>query len=400
MADRPARRSNRFLIAYALANAGGVAAFLPLLTLLLPLRLDTLAGEDRLGWLTTAAIAGAVAASLSNIAFGVLSDGTVARGRSRRGWIAGGLIATIVSYALIATAATPSMLIAAIVLYQVALNALLSPLYATISDEVPDAQKGMVGGMLALAQPIASALSALLLAIAWSSGGWQLAALCVAFGAMIAPLLTMRATMVTAPAPATAASPTRQSRRSLTLAWASRLLVQLSGNVLFYYLLYYFAGVADAPSQQMAPRVAQLVAVAFAIAAPLAVVAGRWSDRSARRKPPILIAALVMAAGLAMMALAGEWRVGAAGFVLYACGNACFLSLHTALTMEVLPAPAHRGRDLGFINLANTLPAIVGPLVTWTLVSGRDFSSILLLLASACVVAGAVILLVERPKRA
>lgn len=398
MADRPARRSNRFLIAYALANAGGVAAFLPLLTLLLPLRLDTLAGEDRLGWLTTAAIAGAVAASLSNIAFGVLSDGTVARGRSRRGWIAGGLIATIASYALIATAATPSMLIAAIVLYQVALNALLSPLYATISDEVPDAQKGVVGGMLALAQPVASALSALLLAIAWSSGAWQLAALCVAFGAMIAPLLTMRATMVAAPA--ASANQTRQSRRSLTLAWASRLLVQLSGNVLFYYLLYYFAGVADAPSQQMAPRVAQLVAVAFAIAAPLAVVAGRWSDRSARRKPPILIAALTMAAGLAMMALAGEWRVGAAGFVLYACGNACFLSLHTALTMEVLPAPAHRGRDLGFINLANTLPAIVGPLVTWTLVSGRDFSSILLLLASACVVAGAVILLVERPQRA
>lgn len=398
MTGSTGRRSTRFLIAYALANAGAVAAFLPLLTLLLPIRLEALAGDDRLGWLTIAAITGAIAASLSNIGFGMLSDRTVAQGRSRRGWIAGGLIATIASYALIATAATPSMLVAAIVVYQVALNAMLSPLYATISDEVPDAQKGVVGGLLALAQPIASALSALLLAIAWSSGAWQLAALCVGFGAMIVPLLTIRATMI-ADTPA-ATGRTHQSKRSLALAWASRLLVQLSGNVLFYYLLYYFAAVADAPSQMMAPRVAQLIAIAFAVAAPLAVIAGRWSDRTSSRKPPIFAAALAMAAGLAMMALAGDWSIGAAGFVLYACGNACFLSLHTALTMEVLPAPAHRGRDLGFINLANTLPAIAGPLVTWSLVSGRDFSTILLLLATACVIAGATILLVERPRPA
>ncbi|WP_200532604.1 MFS transporter, partial [Escherichia coli] len=175
-----------------------------------------------------------------------------------------------------------------------------------------------------LAQPIASALSALLLAVAWSSGAWLFAALCVAIAAMVLPLLLNPAMLVASAAPAVHHA--HQGRRSLVLAWASRLLVQLSGNVLFYYLLYYFAAVADAPSQHMAPRVAQLVAIAFAVAAPLAVVAGRWSDRSARRKPPILAAAVAMAGGLAMMALAEEWHVGAAGFVLYACGNACFLS--------------------------------------------------------------------------
>lgn len=393
-----APRSVRFLLIYALANAGGVAAFLPLLTLLLPIRIEALAGADRIGWLTVAAIAGAVAASLSNIGFGMLSDRSVARGRSRRRWMAGGLIATIACYVPIALATTPAMLIAAVIVYQVALNALLSPIYATMADEVPDAQKGVVGGMLALAQPIASALSALLLAVAWSSGAWLFAALCVAIAAMVLPLLLNPAMLVASAAPAVHHA--HQGRRSLVLAWASRLLVQLSGNVLFYYLLYYFAAVADAPSQHMAPRVAQLVAIAFAVAAPLAVVAGRWSDRSARRKPPILAAAVAMAGGLAMMALAEEWHVGAAGFVLYACGNACFLSLHTALTMEVLPAPRHRGRDLGFINLANTLPAIVGPLVTWSLVSGQDFSTILMLLAIACVIAGAVIVPVKRPRRA
>src|SRR5690348_15836178 len=80
------RRSWRFLALYALANAGGVAAFLPLLTLLLPLKVHTIAGDDRLTTLTLCALAGAVAASLSNIVFGALSDRSFAKHRNRRGW--------------------------------------------------------------------------------------------------------------------------------------------------------------------------------------------------------------------------------------------------------------------------------------------------------------------------
>src|SRR3546814_7523409 len=48
-------RSWRFLALYALANAGGVAAFLPLLTLLLPLKVQAVAGDERLVTLTLCA---------------------------------------------------------------------------------------------------------------------------------------------------------------------------------------------------------------------------------------------------------------------------------------------------------------------------------------------------------
>src|SRR3546814_11292410 len=72
-------RSWRFLALYALANAGGVAAFLPLLTLLLPLKVQAVAGDERLVTLTLCALAGAVTASISNIVFGTLSDRSFAR---------------------------------------------------------------------------------------------------------------------------------------------------------------------------------------------------------------------------------------------------------------------------------------------------------------------------------
>src|SRR5471030_162563 len=92
----------------ALGYAGCVVAYLPLLTLLLPLRIEQIAGEARFGVLATAMIAGAAMASVSGIVFGWLSDLSLERGGGRRSWIAAGLVATIVSYVGIASARTRS----------------------------------------------------------------------------------------------------------------------------------------------------------------------------------------------------------------------------------------------------------------------------------------------------
>ena len=48
-ASRPSthRRSTAFLLAYSLANAGGTIGYLPLLTLLLPVMIDRIAGNAR-----------------------------------------------------------------------------------------------------------------------------------------------------------------------------------------------------------------------------------------------------------------------------------------------------------------------------------------------------------------
>ena len=88
-----ARQSPRFLYLYALAVAGGSLAYIPFLTLLLPLQVTGFAKASSsaalpLDVLAYASFAGAVAASLANILFGWASDVT----RRRRPWIAAGLI--------------------------------------------------------------------------------------------------------------------------------------------------------------------------------------------------------------------------------------------------------------------------------------------------------------------
>lgn len=385
-------RSPRFLALYALANAGGVFAFLPLLTLLLPLKVEAMAGADRLGLLTLATLGGAVAASVSNIVFGALSDRTHARIGTRRRWIAAGLLATIASYGAILLAATPVTLVGSVVAYQAALNMMLGPLFATMADEVPDDAKGLAGGLLSIASPFGSIAGGLLLAAHGLGEAGRFAVVCAAVAAMVAPLL------VFAPVGGVPAEPpppaTRAIRRlDLGFVWFARLLLQVAANVLFTYLLFFFESVA--PSRDplaLGSWVGHVTGMAFLLSVPLALVVGRWSDRSGRRKPFLLAAALVTASGLATMAATRGLALAVLGFGLFACGSAVFFGLHSAYAMQILPSPEHRGRDLGVLNLTNTLPAVLGPALTWALATSESFQSVLLTLAGLSVLGGLLVL--------
>ena len=384
------RRSWRFLALYALANAGGVAAFLPLLTLLLPLKVQAAAGDDRLTTLTLCALAGAVAASLSNVLFGALSDRSFARHRNRRGWIAAGLAATIASYPLLHWAASPAEIVVAVLAFQAAVNMLLAPLYTMMADEVPDSQKGIAGGLLTLGNPIGSALAAVLVATGFGEGG-RFALLCGFIAACVVPILFVPARPAdTTPPPA----PARAIRRGdLALTWGSRLLVQLAGNVLFTYLLFYFESVVPGEDPTvLAPRVGHVTTIVFIISIPIALAVGRASDRLRARKPFLMLAASATAVGLVVMALLPDWTSAVVGYGMYAIGTAIFLGLHSAYAMQILPSPEHRGRDLGILNLTNTLPALLGPALTWALATTERFTPALLTLAVLTLLGGALVL--------
>jgi len=384
----PADGSHAFLLIYALANAGAVIAYAPFLSLLLPSRMAVLAGAYRVEWLSLAALVGAVSASLSNLLFGWLSDVT----GSRRGVAAVGLAAIAISYAGCAAAATPMALVAAVAMFQLAVNMLLAPLTAWAADAVPDARKGLLGGLLGLG-PAAGALAGVA-ATAPGIGGEdaRLALVAAMMAALVLPLLLVGHEERSSPAAraprttAVAASETATvARRDLVLLWIGRLLVQVAGIVPGAYLLDI---VEVLPSPAGRPWVARLLAAAMVGGAFAALLAGRASDRAGVRRPFLVAAAAAMTAGLAVMAAGSAQLPVAAGFLLFALGLAVFLPLQATFAMQLLPRPDRRGRDLGLLNLANTLPAVVGPLLAATLVPGHGFSVLLWMLAGGTAVAG------------
>ncbi|MBA4763750.1 MAG: MFS transporter [Sphingomonas sp.] len=378
-----------FILLVALANAGGVIAFLPLLSLMLPVKIAEIAGEARIGLFTATVIAGAIAASLSNIAFGWASDRTRARGGGRRGWAALGLILLAASFATVALAQTPAAILIAVILFQVAVNALLAPLFAIMADEVPGTQMGLSGGLIALGSPLASAVGAAMIGIGFATDAARLAFIFAMVGLCVVPLL--RVPSLAAVDPIADAQP-RLAGRDLAVAWLSRLLVQIAGNVLSLYLVYYFVSIdPDLSAAKQVGPIGQLMTIAYLLPLPAAVLLGRWSDRIGRRKPFLLAAAAVAALGLLGLAVARDWAVAAPAFALYALGSSVFLSIHSGFAMQLLPSAAHRGRDLGLINLTNTLPALIGPALAWALSTPRDFGPVMLLLAVLTLAGGILV---------
>jgi membrane protein implicated in regulation of membrane protease activity len=65
----------------------------------------------------------------------------------------------------------------------------------------------------------------------------------------------------------------------------------------------------------------------------------------------------------------------------------------------VLPAPQHRGRDLGVFNLTNTLPAMVMPWLTVLLVPDLGFAALFVLFAGLALASAALLASFARPLR-
>jgi MFS family permease len=396
MAEAASGRVTGFLLRNALANGGGVIAFLPLLSLLVPIKVQAIAGDERISVLTAAVIAGAIAASGSNILFGWLSDLALARGMGRRPVMAFGLGLIVLAYIGVGLAASPLTIILAIFFVEFSVNAMLAPMFAIMADEIPDSHKRTAGGLLAVGYSVAATLSTLLIVYPLVEGT-RLAIIVLAAALCVAPLLTSRA-LPLADAPTAGAAP-QLLRSDLGAAWAARLLVQVAGAILAVYIVYYFESITPGtPPDQVVRMVAPVLLVAQLLPMVIAVPLGRWSDRIGRGKPVLLIAAGVAALGLIGMALAQDFTQGAVAFAIHSAGWSVFLSLHAGFAMQLLPDPRWRGRDLGLMNLTNTLPKLLGPALTWWLVTPHNFDPALLT-AAAFTGCGALALLAVKGRR-
>lgn len=397
--DAP-RRSWWFLALYALSYAGGVIAYVPLLTFLLPIKVEELAMVDKVQLLSLATLAGAVVASAANILAGMLSDASVKRGGGRRPWVWGGMIATLASYGVLHLSRSPASLIVGVVLFQFTLNFMIAPLMAIAADEVPDSQKGLLGGLFGAAYPLGALAGIVVTAFPELTEGGQFTIIGGLVLAMTLPFLVVMRRRAPVVEPERGSQFRRRTgRRNLALVWMARLLVQVAGSILFAYFLFYFetvdrGGLALAP-RDLASKISWLSGAAAILSVLLGVVIGRLSDTSGARKPLLAATVAMLTAGLLIMAWLPQWAPAAVGYVMFSCGVGAFLSVQATYAMHLLPSPQHRGRDLGILNLTNTIPALAAPALAVALVTVDDFGPLLLILAVLTALAGALILLIR-----
>ena len=387
-ADVGGRGSRSFLWLFALAWAGGAIAYVPFLTIWLPLCVVSIAGDDSVRTLGLITFCGAIAASVGNICFGWLSDRT----GTRRPWIVTGLTLTAILLVLMGRSRNIPTVLTLIVCWQLALNMMLGPLSAWAADRVPRNQTGLLGGLMALS-PALGALSGIIVTMPGLANAqqrlWLIAAMMFAF---VIPALIL-ASRVPSIAQVPQAEFVRPARRFAITMWFARLLVQIAEAALFAYLLLYFRSLDPAIDES---RVARLFGAVPILAFPLALGVGTLADKSSRPARPLALCAFCSALGLVAMLSSKTIGQAMAAYVLFGLATTIFLSVHSGQTLRVLPDPGHRGRDLGLFNLTNTAPSLIMPWLTIAVVPARGYATLFGILAALAVISGAMLLWLNR----
>jgi MFS family permease len=371
-------RERRFLALYALAWAGSTIAYVPFLTLLLPMHVGQLAGSEAVRWLAATTFLGAIAASACNILFGWLSDLV----GQRRPFVMVGLLLTSVMLQIAPHTGTLLSLTLVIALWQVGLNMMLGPLSAWAGDQVPDGRKGMLGGLLAFAPASGALAGALATSADTISLEMRFALVGVIVALCVLPLVLLGEDGVeqtSAAAPAQGGEVARKVLRGMaTRMWLARLLVQISEASLFAFFYLWLRSVDQGLADS---AIARVLLAAMVIGALVAVLAGGRADRTGQPVTPLVLASIGAALGLIVMALASGRDGAIAGYILFGLSTSAFLALHSAHTLRVLPDSARRGRDLGLFNLTNTIPSLAMPALTLALVPSLGFDALFGVLA-------------------
>jgi len=391
-----------FIAVLTLAYVGAFIAFVPLLSLLVPLQAQSLAPADKIGLLSLVTLWGALVASVANMAVGWASDRTRHRFGRRRPWIMAGVAGVLLAYGLIAAARSPSALVAGVMLFQLAFNTMFAPLTAVLADRVPDRQKGRVAAFLGLGAPLGAASGVLITAPFLADTGARVTLLgLLVVGCLLPFLLTYR------DGPA-AVAPERRSwafpklSRDFGFAWTSRFCLQIAASVVNAYMLFYLADHAryaeQFPGSTVESGLARLIALSTILIVVSGFLGGLASDRCNRRKGFILLAAGLMATGLMVFAGWPGWPGPLIGYSLYGIGFGLYTTVDAALVAQVLPSRRDAARDLGIMNLTNTLPTVLAPgLVLVALGADRQsWPQLMSLIAVIALLGGAAVLGVRR----
>jgi MFS family permease len=98
-----------------------------------------------------------------------------------------------------------------------------------------------------------------------------------------------------------------------------------------------------------------------------------------------------MAGAAVLIAAWPTWPGAVVAAVALGIGFGAYSAVDFALLTQVLPAARDRGKDLGVLNIASSLPQVLAPAIAAPIVTGLGGYSALYLVAAAIEVLGAVL---------
>lgn len=396
---------------FATAWFGIWMAQLTPIQLLLPTQVDTVLNP--LNWTDSVVAFGiisGIAGACALLAYpitGALSDRTTSRFGRRRPWIfAGTLVFAIALFAL----GMQTTIVGVGIAWSVALIGfcmLTAALTATISDQVPVGQRGFVSGWVSAPQALGTVLGIVLVMVLGLGllAGYALMSLLVVVLVLPFVLVIPDEVLPKVLRPKFSfgslvkgfwINPVQHPDFGWTLL--SRILVNI-GNALGTTLLLYFIMFGLGREETAEDDLLNLTVVYLVFFILAALGFGKLSDVIGKRKPFVYAAAYLQGLAAAIIAFVPDLTITFVAAALLGTGYGCFMAVDQALATQVLPNSHTRGKDLGIMNIATTVPQAVSPLLGALIVAALGgFMGLFLVAAGAAALGGLAVLPVKGVK--
>lgn len=406
--------SLKFQILLGLANAGAVITLMPVLTVLIPAQVTRVDPANQANSLAFVLTLGAFAALVSNPLTGALSDRTTSRFGRRRPWLLVGTIGAVMGLSLLAIGKTIPLLAAAWFMVQFFGNMLMSSYGAVLPDRVPIRQRGTTQAIIGLSSPIAIILSNILFSqVSDPRKAYPPIITAQLLLAVLFLLLYQEDRLPKDRLPSFhlrlfLASFWVNPRKfpgfaSAWLMWFMTWLGFTLGTGGFFYL--YVQNIIGYeilfPGHMVKEGIAMIQILQIVIGVPLMMAAGILSDRIGKIKEFVFVGILLIFIGLVSLIYSTGWMMVLISAVTIGAGFWIFYSLGLAMITRVLPSASNRGKDLGVVNIAATLPQVIMPPVGAAIVNSLGITNpagyhILFGIGASAVLIGMVLLCLIR----
>lgn len=372
LAEPTQKVTARWVTGLVLVNVGINAAFFGPINVFIGQQAISIDAGSKEAILSLVTGCGAAVSLVANPLFGALSDRTVSGFGRRAPWVLAGAILATAALLAMAGATAVAMMVLFWCLVQLGANAAYAAITAAVPDRVPVLQRGGVGGLAAMGQTLGILVGAVFGAVV--SGNYMVGyALCAA--ALLFSVLPYLFHRNDPPLPEEARPPfawagflrgfwiSPARHPDFAWAWLTRFLVNVGNQLTIVYLLFFLRDIIK--HEDPAVGVLILTGIYAVMVMITAVVAGPWSDRVGKRKPFVIASSATIAMAGLIMAFFPVWPGALVGAGILGIGFGAYLAVDFALLTQVLPQAADRGKDMGVINVANSLPQVFAPLIAF-----------------------------------
>ncbi|GHP13904.1 MFS transporter [Lentilactobacillus fungorum] len=385
---------------------GWLVPYLGVNSTLLPAKIQQIAPNQKVQIVALLATIAMVVATIANIIEGALSDRTTSRWGKRNPWIFLGMISTLVCFYFLTKVTTISGIIINWSLFQVALNMMVAPLVAFIADKAPEKYRGSISAFYGVGMNIGTPVGTMIASqyiTNVNNGIYIFMVFEIVFtlvGLFLVGNGSNKGETVTklhgSELIEAFSFPIHGDIRDFYLAVIGKLLFVSAQFIITGYQLYIFTDYMKLSDANATHNLSIMSIILLVAGVAFATIGGPLADKFHSLKLLVAISTLVMGLGVAVPAIdPAPWTM----FVYAGLSGAAmgmYNSVDQALNVTVLPNPNSAAKDLGIVNLANSLGQVFGPIVASMIIGAIGYRMMLPAAGIMCLVGAILILMIKK----